>query len=55
MIPNLRRWVPPSRAFNPKAVVRREFYALAVILVTPWGLDIVVDLHETGTFHLDPV
>ena len=55
IVPALGRWAPPAWAFDGRAVLRREFYGLAVVLMTPFLLDIVEDLHETGRFDLDPV
>lgn len=55
MVPAFSGWVPPARPFDWRAAVRREFYGLTVVLVTPLGLDIVEDYLETGTFDLDPL
>lgn len=53
VVPAPWRWAPPARVFDWRVVIRREFYGLTVVLVTPLGLDILEDLHETGTFDLD--
>lgn len=55
IIPALSRYVPAGRPFEWRVVLRREFYALALILVMPLILDVAEDLHETGVFDLDPV
>ncbi len=55
IIPAFSRYVPADRPFQWRVVLRREFYALALILVTPFVLDIAGDLHETGVVSLDPV
>jgi protein-S-isoprenylcysteine O-methyltransferase Ste14 len=53
--PTRVRWVPAAYPFQLRAVLRREFYGLAVILIAPCFLDILEDLHTTGEFDLDPV
>ena len=55
IIPALSRYVPADQPFEWRVVLRREFYALALILVMPLVLDVAEDLHETGVFDLDPV
>lgn len=55
IVPALGRWVPPTRPFDWQAVVRREFYGMAVVLMAPFPLDVVEDLHETGAFDFDPL
>jgi protein-S-isoprenylcysteine O-methyltransferase Ste14 len=54
-VPSPGGWVPADRAFAPKAVLRAEYHALALILVAPMVLDIVEDLDEVGRLVLDPV
>jgi len=53
VVPDVTRWVPPDRPFQWRAVVRREFYAFALILVMPLGLDTIEDLVEDGVLDLD--
>jgi protein-S-isoprenylcysteine O-methyltransferase Ste14 len=55
-------WVPrfsayrrPSRRFDWTVVVRREFYALAVVLVAPFGLDAIEESYDVGRLVLDPL
>jgi len=55
VIPSFRGWVPAARPFRWRVALRREFYALGVVLVAPLLLDVGEDLHETGAFDLDPV
>jgi protein-S-isoprenylcysteine O-methyltransferase Ste14 len=54
-LPDLSGYVPPARPFAWKVVARREFYALALVLVVPMFLDVAEDLVESGSFDLDPV
>jgi protein-S-isoprenylcysteine O-methyltransferase Ste14 len=53
--PTRFQYVPAAEPFDLRTVLRREFYALALLLIAPFFLDIVEDLHETGEFDLDPV
>lgn len=55
VVPAPSGYEPAARAFDWRVAVRREFYGLTVILVTPCLLDVVEDLHESGAFTLDPV
>lgn len=55
IVPALWPYVPATRAFDWRTVVGREFSGLAVILMTPFLLDIVEDLHGAGAFDLDPL
>ncbi len=55
VIPDFSAYVPAARPFAWKVVARREFYALALILVLPMLLDAAEDLVDTGAFDLDPV
>jgi len=55
VIPAFAHWRPAEWPFQWRVALRREFYALALILVVPLILDVAEDLHETGAFDLDPV
>ncbi len=55
MLPALRQFVPAERRFDPTCIIRREFYALVVILTMPMIIDLCVDFWETGTPTPDPV
>ncbi len=55
MIPSFSSFAPPARRFDWMAATRREFYALAVILVTPMFLDMTEDFYSTGHLLLDPL
>jgi len=54
-VPNLSRYVPSARAFDWRIPVRREFYGLALILITPLGLDVAANLARRGVLEFDPV
>ncbi len=54
-IPLPSAYVPADRPFAWKIAARREFYALALILVFPIVLDVAEDFVDTGTFDLDPL
>jgi len=55
MVPNPALWVAADRRFNWIAALRREFYALALILILPLVFDFGEHLQETGKVVLDPV
>jgi len=48
-------YVRAERAFDTRAVLRREFYGVAVILIVPFLLDLLEDFLEDGQLTLDPV
>jgi protein-S-isoprenylcysteine O-methyltransferase Ste14 len=54
-IPRVSLYCPAQRAFDFKVVVRREFYGLAVILVTPLAIEMAEHFAEHRTFALDPI
>lgn len=54
-LPAFSGYVAADRPCSWKVVIRREFYALALILVLPIVLDVAEDLVERGVFDLDPV
>ena len=53
VVPAFSRYVPADQAFVWRIALRREFYALTLILTAPFFLDIIEDLNVTGTFDLD--
>jgi protein-S-isoprenylcysteine O-methyltransferase Ste14 len=55
VVPAVWRYVPSSRPFAWRTVVRREFYGLTIVLVAPFFLDMLEDLDETGVMTLEPV
>jgi protein-S-isoprenylcysteine O-methyltransferase Ste14 len=55
IVPSPARWIRPDRPFDWRLVLRREFYAAALVLVVPMLLDVVEDFHEEGVLRLDPV
>lgn len=55
IVPNRTRWVTPARRFDWHTVVRREFYALALIFVMPLIVDVMEDFIEEGMLDLDVV
>jgi protein-S-isoprenylcysteine O-methyltransferase Ste14 len=54
-IPTFSAYVAADRPFSWKIAVRREFYALALILILPMVLDVAEDFADTGRFDLDPL
>ena len=54
-VPNPLLYVRAERAFDPRAVLRREFYGVALILIAPFLLDLLEDFLEEGRLTLDPV
>jgi protein-S-isoprenylcysteine O-methyltransferase Ste14 len=54
-IPNPFLYVPAVRAFDVRTVARREFYGVAVILISPLVLDTLEDLLTDGALTLDLV
>ena len=54
-IPRVSLYRAAQRAFDFRVVVRREFYGLAVILVTPVAIEMMEQLAEHRTFALDPI
>ncbi|MDP2626109.1 MAG: isoprenylcysteine carboxylmethyltransferase family protein [Candidatus Rokubacteria bacterium] len=54
-LPAPSRYVPAARPFDWVVVARREFYALALILIAPLFLDAAEDLYETGRVTVDAV
>jgi protein-S-isoprenylcysteine O-methyltransferase Ste14 len=55
VLPAFSGYVRADRPFAWRVALRREFYALTLILTTPFFLDIIEDLNKTGTFDLDVV
>ena len=55
VVPALWRYVPSPVPFSWRRVARREFYGLTVVLVAPFILDVLEDLHEVGTVELEPL
>jgi protein-S-isoprenylcysteine O-methyltransferase Ste14 len=54
-IPRFSGYVPASLRFDWAPVARREFYALALVLVAPIVLDAIEDSYERGRLVLDPL
>jgi hypothetical protein len=54
-VPNPVLYVRAEQAFDSRAVLRREFYGVAVILIVPFVLDLLEDFLEEGQLALDPV
>jgi hypothetical protein len=55
LIPNPGLYVPADRPFDVRAVLRREFYAVALILIAPLVLDVAEDLIAEGVLTFDAV
>ena len=55
VVPKFSGYVPADRAWEWRVAVRREFYALTLILTAPFFLDILENLNAPGTFDLDVV
>jgi protein-S-isoprenylcysteine O-methyltransferase Ste14 len=55
IVPVPWRYVPSPRPFSWRTVARREFYGLTVVLVAPFIIDVLEDLHETGTIAFEPL
>jgi protein-S-isoprenylcysteine O-methyltransferase Ste14 len=55
LLPTLERYVPATRSFQWRVAVRREFYAVSLILVAPFFLDMAEDFQDTGQLVFDPV
>lgn len=54
-IPRVSLYVSARRTFDLSVVGRREFYGLAVILVTPLPIEMIEHLVEHGALALDPI
>ncbi len=54
-IPNPGLYVSAARRFTPRAVLRREFYGVALILIAPLVLDVAEDFIAEGVLTFDPV
>lgn len=54
-IPRVSLYVPAQRPFDFNVVVRREFYGLAVILVTPLPIELAEHLIQDRALTLDPI
>lgn len=54
-IPRVSLYAPTQRAFDLRIVVRREFYGLAVILVTPLPIEMAEYLVAHRALALDPI
>lgn len=54
-IPRVSLYVSAQRTFDLSVVGRREFYGLAVILVTPLPIEMIEHLVEHGALALDPI
>lgn len=55
VVPAPGGYLPADRPFNWRVALRREFYALTIILVAPFLLDLAENLNETGRLSIDPV
>jgi protein-S-isoprenylcysteine O-methyltransferase Ste14 len=55
LLPNVSRYVPSANPFDWRIPVRREFYALALILISPFVLDVVANLTRRGVLEFNPV
>jgi protein-S-isoprenylcysteine O-methyltransferase Ste14 len=55
LIPQMSLYVPAQRAFDFKVVIRREFYGLAVILVTPLPIELVEYFIQHRALAVDPI
>ena len=55
IVPAPWRYVRSPVPFSWRQVLRREFYGLTVVLVTPFILDVLEDLHEVGTVEFEPL
>ena len=54
-VPKLSGYVPSARPFDWRIPVRREFYALALILITPLALDVATNLTRRGVLEFNAV
>jgi protein-S-isoprenylcysteine O-methyltransferase Ste14 len=54
-IPRFSAYVPASRPLDWAAVARREFYALALVLVAPVVLDAIEESYDSQRLVLDPL
>ncbi|HEY3065619.1 MAG TPA: isoprenylcysteine carboxylmethyltransferase family protein [Methylomirabilota bacterium] len=55
LVPNVSRYVPSAIPFDWRIPLRREFYALALILIMPFALDVVAHLTRHGVLQCNPV
>jgi protein-S-isoprenylcysteine O-methyltransferase Ste14 len=55
LLPNVARYVPSANPFDWRIPVRREFYALALILISPFVLDVVANFTRRGVLEFNPV
>jgi protein-S-isoprenylcysteine O-methyltransferase Ste14 len=55
LVPNLSRYIPSARPFDWRIPVRREFYALAVIMIAPFALDVAAQLTRRRVLEFNPV
>jgi protein-S-isoprenylcysteine O-methyltransferase Ste14 len=55
VLPALRHYHPPALPFQWRVAVAREFYAIAMIPVALWALDIAEDYAVVGHLILDPL
>ena len=54
-LPALRRYRPPALPFQWRVAMAREFYAMSMLPVAFWALDIVEHYAVTGQLVLDPL
>jgi protein-S-isoprenylcysteine O-methyltransferase Ste14 len=53
-LPNFRGWVPPARRFSLRAVLRREYSGLLMVVLVFAGLNALEWRISFGHWHVDP-